>query len=64
MIRHLLKIVWNRRRANTLIIVEICVSFIALFAITATLVFYLSNSSKPLGFDFRNVWRITLQQDE
>ena len=33
MIRHLLKLVWNRKRANALIILEIFISFLVLVAV-------------------------------
>ena len=33
MIRHLLKLVWNRKRANTLILVEIFISFLVVFVV-------------------------------
>ena len=33
MIRHLFKLIWNRKRANCLMITEIFVSFLVLFAV-------------------------------
>ena len=43
MIRHLLKLVWNRKRTNALIIAEIFLSFIVIFAVlTGAIGFVLS----------------------
>ncbi len=60
MIRHLLKMVWNRKRANFLIIVEIFFSFLVLAGISVTALYYLQNYQKPLGFVYDRVWRIEL----
>jgi putative ABC transport system permease protein len=61
MIAHYLKLVWNRRRANSLILVEILVSFLVLCAISGVVIYYATNWRRPLGFDYHNVW--TLEVD-
>ncbi len=61
MITHYLKLVWNRRRANGLILVEILVSFLVLCAVFSVCAYYAANWRRPLGFDYRNVW--TLEVD-
>ena len=58
MIRHMLKMLWSRRRGNFLIILEIMVSFLVLAVITTTGVYYYINYRQPLGFDYTNVWNI------
>jgi len=65
-IAHYLKLVWNRRRLNGLILVEILVSFLVLCAIFAVAAYYATNWRRPLGFDYRNVWSldVTLPQAE
>ena len=60
MIRHLLKLVWNRKRANVLIMIEIFISFLVLFAVVAIGMYYLDNYRKPLGFSYENVWTIRI----
>ena len=50
MIRHLLRLVWNRRRANVLIAVEILLSFLVLCAVVTMGLFYVDNYRRPLGF--------------
>jgi putative ABC transport system permease protein len=56
MTRHLLKLVWNRRRTNLLVVVEIFSSFLVLFGVVTLAVFYLDNYRQPLGFSAPDVW--------
>lgn len=61
MTRHLLKLVWNRKRTNGLIIVEILISFLVVF-IVGTLGLYLwDNYRRPLGYSYQDVWRIRVE---
>jgi putative ABC transport system permease protein len=60
MIKHLLKLVWNRKRFNFLITVEILVSFLVLFVVMMFIVYYASNYSQPLGFVYENVWNVNI----
>lgn len=55
MIRHVFKLVWNRKRTNALIITEILVSFIVLCIVVTTVTYYLMNWRRPLGFDYDDV---------
>lgn len=63
MIRHLLKLVWNRKRANALIVAEICISFLVVFGVIAGAVTFASNWNDPLGFEWRNVWDVRMEFD-
>jgi len=58
MILHLLKMVWNRKRANALIVLEIFVAFIVLFSVIALSVHCFNNYRLPLGFSYQHVWVI------
>lgn len=60
MIKHLLKLVWNRKRANALIVGEIFVSFLVIFAVITGAVTLIGGWRKPIGFDYRNVWDVRL----
>ena len=62
MIRHLFKMVWNRKRTNFLIIVEIFFSFIVLFAVVLFAVYYADNYRRPLGYSYQNVWNISIER--
>jgi putative ABC transport system permease protein len=58
MIGHLLKMVWNRKRANALVIVEIFFSFVVLFSVSTIAVYHYGNFRKPLGYSMDGVWDI------
>ncbi len=60
MLKHLFKLVWNRKRTNFLIILEIFFSFLVLFAVATLGVFYADNYSHSLGFSYENVWNIAI----
>jgi putative ABC transport system permease protein len=60
MLKHLFKLVWNRKRSNLLIMLEIFVSFIVMFAVLTLSVYYADNYSQPLGFSYENVWNINI----
>jgi putative ABC transport system permease protein len=71
MIRHLLKLVWNRKRTNALLIVEIFFCFMVVFAvltagITLSTRWALGASTLDgprggVGFDWQNVWNVRLE---
>lgn len=63
MIKHLLKLVWNRKRANALLITEIFISFIVIFAVLTSAITFGSNWSRPLGFDWNGVWDVSMEFD-
>jgi putative ABC transport system permease protein len=60
MSRHLLKMIWARRRANALVATEILVSFVVLLAVATLGLFYLDNYRQPVGFDHLDVWRLEM----
>ena len=61
MIRHLLKLVWHRKRANALIMTEIFLSFLILFAVGTIAISLASRWRAPLGFQWQNVWTMEVQ---
>jgi putative ABC transport system permease protein len=64
MFRHALKLIWNRRRANRLVVVEIAAGFVITFVLTAIAVDFVSNYRRPLGFDYEDVLNVTVQAEE
>jgi len=54
--RHLLKLVWNRKRASALLTLEILISFLVLFGVATMAATGILRWRKPLGFDYQNVW--------
>ena len=59
MIRHLFKMIWNKKKQNALLISEMLISFLVLFAVFTLLVYDYQNYKKPMGFDYENVWVVT-----
>ena len=60
MIRHVFKLVWNRKRSTGLILVEILICFLVLCGILAAGVNLAYEWSSPLGFDYENVWAVEI----
>jgi putative ABC transport system permease protein len=64
MTRHLLRLIWNRKRQNFLLTLEIFFSFIALFGVVLLAMQFASNSRLPLGYTIDRVWSITVDRKE
>ena len=61
MLRHLFTLIWNRKRANLLLISEIFFSFVVLFGVGAVLITTAKNYLAPHGFDYEQVWRLEVR---
>lgn len=61
MLRHALKLVWNRRRSNGLVVVEVAAAFVVTFVLLAACADLWSNYRRPLGFEYERVWGIALR---
>ena len=59
MIKHIFKLIWNRKRMNFLMILEIFISFFVLFLALVTIFYNANNYFKPLGFSYTDVWRVS-----
>ena len=64
MTRHLLKLVWNRKRANALIMLEIFFTFLVVFGVGTLGLYLWDNWRRPLGFDWQNVWAVQLDMQQ
>lgn len=58
MIKHLFRLMWNKKRSHVLLIVEILAAFLVLFGVTSLITYILGNYRQPLGYEYRNVWTI------
>ncbi len=58
MIRHMFKLMWNRKRRNLLLIIEMLVSFLVLFALTSTIFGWGLQYLQPVGFESSDLWVI------
>jgi putative ABC transport system permease protein len=60
MTRHLISLIWNRKRHNFLLAVEIFFSFLVLFGVAFTGLKFANNWRQPLGFDIERVWNVNV----
>ena len=58
MFMHLFKMIWNRKRSNMWIIAEVTVAFIVAFALITLSIRSYSLLQVPLGYDYKDRWRI------
>jgi putative ABC transport system permease protein len=58
MLKHLFKLIWNKKKQNFLLMTEILVSFMVIFAVFTLIVNYYQNYKQPMGFDYERVWVI------
>lgn len=59
MLVHIFKIIWNRKRSNTLIMAEVAIAFMIVFAIASVTIRNYKLYVEPLGFEYHNMWNIT-----
>ncbi len=60
MLMHILKMVWNRKKSNALIVAEIAIAFLVVFSLAALALRNYQLYQTPLGFNYDNMWRITI----
>ena len=60
MTRHVLRLIWNRKRSNFLIMVEILCAFLVLEGVMVLAAHYANNYRQPLGFSIDRVWAIRM----
>lgn len=60
MIRHLVRLMWNRKRQNLLLSVEIFVAFLVVVALGVMTALLVDNLRRPLGFNIDGVWALNL----
>jgi putative ABC transport system permease protein len=62
--RHLIKLIWNRKRQNFLLTVEMFFSFMTLFGVVLMGAHFLNNSRMPLGYEIDRVWSLSVDRKE
>lgn len=62
MIRHIIKLIWNKKGSNALMILEILLSFLVLYFVLAYMFFNMERIKLPLGFEVDNRLRINLAE--
>lgn len=64
MFKHLCLLVWNRRKTNTLVMIELFVALLVLcFVITASL-YMIHSYRQPLGFSYTNIWSVGIDTEQ
>lgn len=63
MIRHLLRLAWNRKGKNALLSLEILIAFLVLLVVMVVFVAGGSYLRRPLGYDYRNVLVVEIRDD-
>ena len=58
MTRHLVRLIWNRKRQNLLLTIEILCSFLVVFVVALFGLTFAVNARAPLGFETDRVWAI------
>ena len=64
MLTHLFRLIWNKKKQNFLLIVEIFFSFIGLFAAFTFFLYPYNNYKIPTGFEHENVWVVNFNRVE
>ncbi|MFD1144182.1 ABC transporter permease [Larkinella insperata] len=64
MIRHLFKLIWNKKKSHALMLVEIWASFLVLFGLTSLIIYNVRNYTQPLGFEYQNGWALSLGNNQ
>jgi putative ABC transport system permease protein len=58
MIRHLVRLVWNRKRSNALVVLEILLCFLVVFGVLVFGVAMADNVRRPVGYSTTDVWNV------
>jgi putative ABC transport system permease protein len=61
MFKHLFKLIWNKKKQNSLLIAEMLISFMVMFAVFTLIVNYYRNYKTPMGFNYEHVWVINYE---
>lgn len=64
MLHHVFKLIWNRKKTHSLLVVEIWASFLVLFGLSSLIIYNVRNYAEPLGFSYEQVWAISLNNNQ
>ena len=59
MIKQIFKMIWNQRRLNGWIWMELLVVFVALWYLVDMFVVQLYSYTRPMGYDITNCWKLS-----
>jgi putative ABC transport system permease protein len=61
MFKHLFKMIWNKKKQNFLLMSEMLISFLVIFAVCTLAVYYYRNYKNPMGMEYENVWAVSYE---
>ncbi|MCE6991792.1 ABC transporter permease [Dyadobacter sp. CY323] len=64
MLRHLFKLIWNKKGTQSLLIIEIWASFMVLFGVLSLITYNGRNYLLPIGFEYERVWNLDLAANQ
>jgi putative ABC transport system permease protein len=64
MLRHLFKLIWNKKGTHSLMIIEIWAAFMVLFGVLTLIVYNVRNYMQPIGFEYKQVWNLDLASNQ
>ncbi|CAH1001070.1 hypothetical protein LEM8419_02026 [Neolewinella maritima] len=64
MLTHLFKLMWNKRRTNSLLFLEILLAFIVLFGVYSFALYNLDRYNAPLGFQTEHMLGVAIDIDD
>lgn len=64
MIKHIFKLVWNRKKSISLLLIEIFLSFVVAFVAYDMLISGILDFYTPLGFDYHNILEVRISSPE
>jgi len=64
MFRHLVKLVWHRKRHGLLMVLEIFCSFLVVFIVGTIGIDLWSKYQRPLGYEYENVWSVNIDMKQ
>jgi putative ABC transport system permease protein len=64
MLRHLFKLIWNKKGTHSLLMIEIWASFMVLFGVLSLIVYNVRNYLQPIGFQYEQVWNVDLAANQ
>ena len=60
MFKHLFKMIWNKKKQNSLLISEIFLSFLVIFGVFSYAINAYNNYAMPMGIKYKPVWVIRI----
>jgi len=64
MFTHLLRLIWNKKKQNALLMLELFFSFIGLFVLFTFLLYPYNNYKLPTGFEPKDVWVVNSHTED